>query len=40
MLTLVVDRSGSMAAIKEDMERAIMALIEEQDRGRGRASCR
>ncbi len=35
LLTLVVDRRGSMAGIKEDMERAIRALIEEQARGEG-----
>ncbi len=33
LLTLVVDRSGSMAGIKEDMERAITALVDEQARG-------
>ena len=37
LLTLVVDRSGSMAHIKKDMERAIEALIEEQAHGEG--SC-
>ena len=35
LLTLVVDRSGSMGAIKEDMERGIKALVEEQSRGEG-----
>ena len=35
LLTLVVDRSGSMAAIKEDMEHGIKALVEEQSRGEG-----
>jgi uncharacterized protein YegL len=36
LLTLVVDRSGSMAGIKEEMERGIRALIEEQARGEER----
>ncbi len=35
LLTLVVDRSGSMTGIKEDMERGIEALIEEQAGGEG-----
>ncbi len=35
LLTLVVDRSGSMARIRKDMARAIKALIEEQARGEG-----
>ena len=35
LLTLVVDRSASMAPIHEDMERAIEALVEEQDHGEG-----
>ena len=35
LLTLVVDRSGSMAHIKGDMERAIEALIGEQAHGEG-----
>ncbi len=35
LLTLVVDRSGSMARIKADMQRGIKALIEEQARGEG-----
>ena len=33
LLTLVVDRSGSMGVIREDMERGITALVEEQARG-------
>ena len=36
LLTLVVDRSGSMADIKVEMERGIRALIEEQARGEER----
>ena len=35
LLTLVVDRSGSMARIRKDMARAIKALIEEQAQGDG-----
>ena len=35
LLTLVVDRSGSMSDIKEDMEGGIKTLIEEQSRVEG-----
>ncbi len=35
LLTLVIDRSGSMASIKEDMEGGIKTLIEEQAREDG-----
>lgn len=35
LLTLVVDRSGSMAGIRRDMERGIKALIQEQARAEG-----
>lgn len=35
LLTLVVDRSGSMEPIKDDMEGGIKTLIEEQAREEG-----
>ncbi len=35
LLTLVVDRSGSMAGIREDMEGGIKTLIEEQAKEEG-----
>ena len=33
LLTLVVDRSASMGVIREEMERGIKALVDEQSRG-------
>ena len=36
LLTLVIDRSGSMASIKEEMEGGIKTLIEEGAGPRGR----
>jgi hypothetical protein len=35
LLTLVVDRSGSMEPIKDDMEGGIKTLLEEQAREEG-----
>ncbi|MGO9853987.1 MAG: hypothetical protein ACLPYY_02935 [Acidimicrobiales bacterium] len=35
LLTLVVDRSGSMAGIRDDMEGGIKTLIEEQAKEEG-----
>ena len=36
LLVLVVDRSGSMQSIKEDMEGGIAALLAEQGKEKGR----